>query len=76
MGDLPPKRRAKRAIIIVLEVVAVVAAVVGIFVPMATPNQVMIFLGSIVVILICVIVSTKIDDEPGSISLFPPKSDK
>jgi hypothetical protein len=69
-------RAVKRAMAKVFGALAFVAAAVAFFVPLNTLNQWMIFMGSIWVILLCVMVSTTIDDEPGNISLFPPKSDK
>jgi hypothetical protein len=65
--------RAKRVVLNVIKVVAGIAAAVFWFVPLATGTQVVLFVGSIVVLLICFAASSSLDDSqrirlnPGSI---------
>lgn len=67
----------KRAILNVLKLLAGIAAVVAIFVPLGTFNQVLIFFVSIGVGIVCFIASSELeDDKPGSLSFWPPKSSK
>jgi len=67
----------KRAILNVLKVVAAIAAVVAIFVPLGTFNQVLIFFCSIAVGVACLLASSELDDDdPGSLTFWPPKPGK
>jgi hypothetical protein len=54
--------RAKRVVLNVIKVVAGIAAAVFWFVPLATGTQVVLFVGSIVVLLICFAASSSLDD--------------
>jgi len=53
---------AKRLVLNVIKVVAGIAAMVFWFVPLATGTQVVLFVGSIVVLLICFAASSSLDD--------------
>ncbi len=53
---------AKRLVLNVVKVVAVIAAIVFWFMPLATATQVLLFVGSIVVLLICLAASGSLDD--------------
>ena len=53
---------AKRFVLNVVKVVAVIAAMVFWFMPLATGTQVLLFAGSVVVLLICLAASGSLDD--------------
>jgi hypothetical protein len=59
----------------VLKIVAAIAAVVAIFVPLGTFNQFLIFCGSVGLGILCFIASSALeDDDAESLSFWPPKS--
>jgi hypothetical protein len=61
----------KRIVLNVVKAVAMIAAVVFWFCPLSTATQVLLFVGSIVVLLICVGFSSGLDDR--NTGYWPPK---
>jgi hypothetical protein len=71
------KQKLKRAILNLLKVIAVIAAVMAIFLPLSTFDQVLIFFGSIMVGFACLVASSELDDDSDeSLSIWPTKSGK
>ena len=67
----------KKGILAVLKVLAGAAAVVALFVPVSTFNEVLIFFVSILVLVFCFWASDVLDtDKPGSLSVWPHIRDK
>jgi hypothetical protein len=60
----------------VLKVVAAIAGIVALFVPLGTFDEALIFFGSIAVIFVCLIAWSQLDDDHGSVSFWPPKPNK
>jgi hypothetical protein len=63
---------AKRIVLNIFKVIAGIAAVVFWFVPLATGTQVILFIGSIVVLLVCFAVSSNLDDDNTGFWPSPP----
>ena len=73
----PIKQGLKRAIVIALRVLGIVAIIVAIFVRLGTFNEILIFFGSILVGGASFIVSSELEDNAKvNLSILPPKSDK
>ena len=62
----------KRITLKMVKVAAAIAALMFWFCPLSTGIQVLIFVGSIIVLLICVIVSSDLDDDNDT-GYWPPK---
>jgi hypothetical protein len=54
---------AKRVILDVVKVIAGIAGLVFLFMPLSTPAEVLLCVGSLSILLICVVVSHNLDDE-------------
>jgi hypothetical protein len=64
----------KRVVLNVLKVVAGIAAIVALFVPVSTFNQILIFFVSVAVLMFCFWASDALDtDKPGSLTIWPRK---